>query len=103
MTNELNRLRDTLDKCETLHDALSCYTGSKDIYDIIDDLKCSDTLWAMSEQNDTSENDLEDWVHGHWDSFVSCKIFQECGPAGGWPVVEIKCLDKVFYFDWVTE
>lgn len=103
MANELSRLHDTLDKCENLYDILSCYTGSRDIYDIIEDLKCNDTLWAMSEQNDTTEAIIEDWVNGHWDSFVSCKVFKERGPAGGWPVVSVKCMDKVFYFDWVTE
>ena len=103
MSNGLNRLHDTIDKFEDLYDVLSCYTGVKDTHCIIEDLKCNDTLWQMSEQNDTTESDMEEWVNEHWESSVSCKVFKECGPCGGWPVVSVQCMDKVFYFDWVTE
>ena len=57
----------------------------------------------MSEQNDTTESDMEEWVNERWESSVSCEVFKECGPGSGWPVVSVKCMDKVFYFDWVTE
>ena len=103
MSNELSWLHDTIDKFEDLYDVLSCYTGSKDTHCIIEDLKCNDTLWSMSEQNDTTESDLEEWINEHFESSVSCKVFKECGPCAGWPVVSVKCMDKVFYFDWVTE
>lgn len=103
MSNELNRLRDTIDKFEDLYDVLSCYTGSKDTHCIIEDLKCNDTLWQMSEQIGATESDLEEWINEHFESSVSCKVFKECGPGSGWPAVSVKCMDKVFYFDWVTE
>ena len=103
MSKELNLLQDTIDKFEDLYDVLSCYTGSKDTHGIIEDLKCNDTLWQMSEQNNTSESDLSDWINEHWESSVSCKVFKECGPGSDWPVVSVKCMDKTFYFDWVTE
>ena len=103
MSNELNRLRDTIGKFEDLYDVLSCYTGIKDTHGIIEGLKYNDTLWAMSEQNDIAESDLLEWINEHWESSVSCEFFNECGPCGGWPIVLVKCMDKVFYFDWVTE
>lgn len=101
--NAVNKLRDTLDQCESLYDVLQKYTGSKVTFNIIDDLKCNDTLWAMADQNNMKESDMEEWVATHWDSSAGCRIFQERGPAGGWPVVEIQCLDMVFYLDWVVE
>ena len=103
MSNELNKLRDTIGKFEDLYDVLSCYTGSKDTHCIIEDLKFNDTLWQMSEQSDVTESDTSEWVNEHWESPVSCKVFKECGPYAGWPVVSVKCMDKTFYFDWVTE
>lgn len=103
MSKELNFLQDTIDKFEDLYDVLSCYTGSKDTHCIIKDLKYNDTLWQMSEQNDTTESYMGEWVNEHWESSVSCKVFKECGPCAGWPVVSVKCIDKTFYFDWVTE
>ena len=103
MSNGLNRLRDTIGKFEDLYDVLSCYTGIKDTHGIIEELKCNDTLWAMSEQNDITESDLSEWINEHWESSVSCEFFNECGPCGGWPIVSVKCMGKVFYFDWVTE
>ena len=103
MSNGLSRLRDTIGKFEDLYDVLSCYTGIKDTHGIIEELKYSDTLWAMSEQNDITESDLSEWINEHWESSVSCEFFNECGSCGGWPVVSVKCMDKVFYFDWATE
>ena len=103
MSNELNQLRDMIGKFEDLYDVLSCYTGSKDTHCIIEDLQCNDTLWVMSEQSDVTESDLAEWINEHWESSVSCKVFKECGQSTVWPVVSVKCMDKVFYFDWVTE
>ena len=103
MSNELNKLRDTLEKFEDLYDVLSCYTGSEDTHGIIEELKYNDTLWQMSEQSDVTESDLEEWVNEHWESPVSCEVFKECGQSTVWPVVSVKCMGKVFYFDWVTE
>ena len=57
----------------------------------------------MSEQSDVTESDTEEWINEHWESSVSCKVFKECGPCAGWPVVSVQCMDKTFYFDWVTE
>ena len=99
--NAVNKLHDTLDQCETLYDVLYKYTGDKNTVDIISELKCNDTLWYMADQQDINESAMEDWINDHWDSFVSCKIFQDRGPTG-WPVVEISCLDMLFYLDWVV-
>lgn len=103
MSNELIKLHETLEKFEDLYDVLSCYTGSKDTRCIIEELKYNDTLWEMSEQIDVTESDLADWINEHWEYSVSCKVFKECGPCAGWPVVSVQCMDKTFYFDWVTE
>lgn len=103
MSNELSKLHDTLEKFEDLYDVLSCYTGTKDTHGIIEELKCNDTLWQMSEQSDVTESDMEEWINEHWEYSVSCKVFKECGPCAGWPVVSVQCMDKTFYFDWVTE
>ena len=103
MSNELSLLQNTIGKFEDLYDVLSCYTGSKDTHCIIEDLKFNDTLCVMSEQNDNTESDLSEWVNEHLESSVSCKVFKECGLGSGWPVVSVKCMDKTFYFDWVTE
>ena len=103
MSNELSRLRNTIGKFEDLYDVLSCYTGIKDTHGIIEELNYNDTLWTMSEQNDNTELDLSDWINEHWESSVSCKVFKECGPGSDWPVVSVHCIDKTFYFDWVTE
>lgn len=103
MSNELIKLHDTLEKFEDLYDVLSCYTGTKDTHCIIEELKYNDTLWQMSEQNYTTESDMEEWVNEHWESSVSCEVFKECEPGACWPVVSVKCVGKTFYFDWVTE
>ena len=103
MSNKLSKLHDTIDKFDDLYDVLSCYTGTKDTHGIIEDLKRNDTLWSMSEQIGATESDLSDWINEHWESSVSCKVFKECGPGSDWPVVSVQCMDKTFYFDWVTE
>lgn len=103
MSNELSKLHNMLDKFEDLYDVLSCYTGIKDTHGIIEDLKCNDTLWQMYEQSDVTESDLAEWINEHWESSVSCEVFKECGPGACWPVVSVQCMDKTFYFDWVTE
>ena len=103
MSNELSKLHNMLGKFEDLYDVLSCYTGTEDTHCIVEELKYNDTLWQMSEQNDTTESDTEEWINEHWESSVSCKVFKECGPCAGWPVVSVQCMDKTFYFDWVTE
>ena len=100
----LKNLRDTLDSCECLHDVLKQYTGSDLWDDIYEDLNANDTLWVMADQNDIKDcGEMATWLREHLESFVECKIFQEHGPAGGWPVVEISCLNMIFYLDWVTE
>lgn len=99
----LKNLSDTLDSCECLHDVLSQYTGGDLWNDIYEDLNATDTLWAMADQNDMKESEMYDWISEHLDSSVECRVFQEHGPAGGWPVVEISCLNMIFYLDWVTE
>jgi hypothetical protein len=101
--NALNKLRDVLDQCESLYDVLYKYTGSDVTSNIINDLKCNDTLWDMADQNDMKESDMEEWVTTHLDSSASCRVFQEHGPSGVWPVVEVKCLDMIFYLDWIVE
>ena len=103
MSNELSHLLDKIDKFEDLYDVLSCYTGIKDTRCIIEELKYNDTLWQMSEQSDVTESDMSEWINEHFESSVSCKVFKECGPGAGWPVVSVKCMDKTFHFDWVTE
>lgn len=97
----IDKLNNMCTRYITLYDVLSSYTGCAKANDIMDELKVNDTLWSMADQNDMKESDMKEWVTAHWDSPVSCKIFQERGPAGGWPVVEIQCLDMVFYLDWV--
>lgn len=97
----IRELKQACSKCETLYDALSLYTGCDNMPDIMDDLVTYETLWAMSEQNDIDEYSMSEWIKSHLDNSVECRVFHEYGPAGGWPVVEIKCLDMVFYIDWV--
>lgn len=99
--NTIDYLRDFCSECEVLRHVLSQYTGSKNFNDIMDDLKCTDTLWTMADQNDMKESDMEDWIADHLETSVECRVFQENGPAGGWPVVSVKCMDKMFYLDWV--
>lgn len=86
--------------CELLEDILLSYTETDSFADMIDSLNATDTIWSMSEQNDMKEDDMEMWIREHLGYFVECRVFQEKGPTGWWPVVEIKCLDKVFYLDW---
>ena len=99
----ISQLRDVCSKCETLYDIFSKYTGNEYTSNIIKDLECDDIIWAIAEQNDIDEDSMKNWICDHFESSASCKVFQEQGPAGGWPVVEIKCLDMVFYIDWVLD
>lgn len=99
----VNQLNTFCLECEVLRHVLSRYTSCENTSDIINELKCNDVLWAMAEQNDMTEDNMNEWIDSHMDSTVECRVFQECGPAGGWPVVSIKCMDKVFYLDWVLE
>lgn len=98
----LKNLRETLDNCETLYDILKRYTESSTIEDILDNLDCSDTIFEMADQNDMSSQDMRLWINDHLDSFVECRVFQEHGPAGGWPVVKVECLGMMFFLDWVV-
>lgn len=99
----IKQLRDVCSECENLFDVLSRYTDCDNIIDIMDELKANDILWAMAQENDMSEESMSEWIKSHLDNSVECRVFQEHGPAGGWPVVEIKCMDKVFYIDWVLD
>lgn len=95
--------KDFCSDCETLYMALAQYTGDIEIHNIIDHLKCNDTIWYLAEQNDMSVSEMEQWILDHLETSVECRAFHERGPSGSWPVVEIKCLDKVFYLDWITD
>lgn len=99
----INQLRCLCAECEVLRHILFRYTGSERVGDILNDIKCNDTLWVMAEQNDMKESEVSEWIDAHMETPVECSVFKEHGPAGGWPVVQVKCLDKVFYFDWVLE
>jgi len=101
--NTLNQLRNFCSECEVLRHILGRYTACEKCADIIDSLKCNDTLWIMADQNDITEDSMNEWVDAHMESTVECRVFQERGPAGGWPVVSIHCLDKVFFLDWVLD
>ena len=98
----VNQLNTFCHECEVLRYILSRYTSSENIIDTINELKCIDTLWAMADQNDMKESSMEEWVEAHTESSVECRVFQEHGPDG-WPVVSIKCMDKLFYLDWVLD
>lgn len=99
----ISELKQACSECETLYDVLSLYTGCDNMPDIMDDLVTYEILWAMSEQNDTDEYSMSEWIKSHLEYSAECRVFHEHGPAGGWPVVQIKCMDKVFYIDWVLE
>ena len=99
----LQNLRESLNKCDTLLTVLQALTNCEQREDVIDELDCCDIIWAMSEQNDMNENDMREWVSSHLDYSAECRVFHEHGPACGWPVVSVKCMDKIFYFDWILE
>lgn len=99
----LSALKEFCSDCETLYDILSRFTACENLDDIIDELNCNDVLWAMAEQNDMDDSLMGAWVKDHIENSVECRVFQENGPACGWPVVSIKCMDKVFYLDWVLD
>ena len=54
----------------------------------------------MAEENNMSEDDMQTWIWSNITKKVKCSIIEEEGPAGGWPVVKVECLDKTFFFDW---
>lgn len=99
----VEQLRNFCSDCEVLRHVLGNFTSSENSNDILNELRHNDTLWAMSEQNDINEESLYEWIDAHMESHVTCSVFKEKGPAGGWPVVKIECLDKVFYIDWCYE
>ena len=99
----VSKLNDICTRYNNLYDVLSSYTGCSKTSDIIDELKINDTLWSMAEQNGMSEDEMSEWIKSHINCSVKCGVFKECGPAGGWPVIKIKCMDKVFYIDWAFD
>lgn len=101
--SSVESLKDFCSDCETLYMALAQYTGNVEIHHIIDDLKCNDTLCYLADENNMESSELERWIINRLDASVECRVFHEHGPSGSWPVVEIKCLDKVFYLDWITD
>lgn len=99
----LNALKEFCSDCECLHDVLKQYTGCELWSEIKDCLNADDTLWSMADQNDIKEPTMSSWISDHLNSSVKCRVFQEHGPAGGWPVVKVECLDMIFFLDWVIE
>lgn len=99
--SSVDSLKDFCSDCETLYMVLAQYTDSVEIHNIMDDLKCIDALWQLAEQNDMHVSEMEQWILNHIDASVECRVFHEHSPIDGWPVVEIKCIDKVFYLDWI--
>ena len=104
----LNTLRNACKYFCDLADVLLTYVGINDndfvdMVDIFDTLEDNDMLSIMSDENNMSEHDMKLWIDEHICDPVKCSIINESGPAGDWPVVEIKCADKVFYLDWCYE
>lgn len=100
-----NSLLKTISLFSDLADMLKTYIGLDKSKFISEDefftqLKENDTLWSMAEQNNMSESDMQEWVWSNIDKKVKCSIIEEVGPAGGWPIVKVECLDKTFFFDW---
>lgn len=103
MTN--NSLCKTISSFIDLADMLETYAGlDKDKFLSEDEffapLKENDILWSMAEENNMSESDMQAWIWSNITKKVKCSIIEEDGPAGGWPVVKVECLDKTFFFDW---
>ena len=99
----VDRLKDFCSDCETLYTALSQYTGNIEIQKIMDSLDKNDVLFDLADANNMGASEMEQWILSNLDSSVECRVFHEHGHFGSWPVVEIKCLDKVFYLDWITD
>lgn len=99
----VDRLKDFCSDCENLYTALAQYTCSIEIQKIMDTLDENDALCDFADENNMNVSDMEQWILSNLDSSVECRTFREHGPFGSWPVVEIKCLDKVFYLDWITD
>lgn len=100
----MNSLRKMIASFIDLADMLETYTGiDKDKFLSEDEffapLTENDILWSMADQNGMTECEMKDWIWDHITQKVKCSIVEECGPAG-WPVIEVKCLDKTFFFDW---
>ena len=96
-------LKDFCSDCETLYIALAQYTGNIEIQKIMNTLDENDALCDFADENNMNVSDMEQWILSNLDTSVECRVFSECGPFGSWPVVEIKCLDKVFYLDWIID
>lgn len=93
-----------LKSCSTLYDILLMYSGTEDgLNKIIDELAYDDIIYTMSEQNNISEDEMSNWIKQNANEPVTCKAFIDKGPAGGWPIVQILCKDKMFFLDWVDE
>ena len=100
----IKNIRDILDDSEDLYTLLSHYIGCEEpsTKDILDNLSADNTLYEIADQNDLSESDMTEWIKSHLDNSVECKIFHESGPHEGLPVVEVICLDMIFYLDWAN-
>ena len=101
--SSVDSLKDFCSDCETLYMVLAQYTGSIEIQKIMDSLDKNDVLFDLADANNMDASEMEQWIIDHLDTSVECRVFHEHGPLGSWPVVEIKCLDKVFYLDWITD
>lgn len=97
-------LTSMLKSFNTLYDVLSMYSGIEDdLCKIIDELAYNDVIYTMSKQNNMSEDEMSNWIKQNANEPVTCKIIIDKGSAGGWPVVQILCKDKIFLLDWVDE
>lgn len=101
----INSLRKTISSFFDLADMLETYAGMDKNKFLSEDeffapLKENDILWSMAEENNMSESDMQAWIWSNITKKVKCSIIEEDGPAGGWPVVKVECLDKTFFFDW---
>lgn len=100
--HSIEQLREYCCGCETLYDILTKYTDSYTVSDIIESLKYNDELYDMADSNGVSDISIVEWLANHIGDSVECKIFLENGPTSH-PVVEIQCLNMVFYLDWVLD
>lgn len=100
----MNSLRKMIASFIDLADMLETYAGLDKNKFIGEDeffvpLIENDILWSMADQNGMTECEMKDWIWDHISQKVKCAIVKECGPTG-WPVVNVKRLDKTFTFDW---
>ena len=101
----INSLLRTISSFSNLADMLKTYLGIDKNKLLNEDefftqLKENDTLWSMAEQNNMSESDMQEWVWSSINEKVKCSIEEDVGTACGWPIIKVKCLDKIFFFDW---